>query len=74
MRKNFRMLLGIILHPYRIIRANLRRGKYESIIRKSVRENWWKKNHERMHDMSEVTNTGYTESELYKNLYRGALD
>ena len=41
-------------------------------LRVAARERQWLKNHERMHDMSELTNTAYTSSELYKNLYKGA--
>lgn len=73
MKKNFRMFVGIILHPVRVIIANLRRAKYEEQIRDNVKDNWWKKNHSRMHDMSWLTDTAYTESDLYRNLYANAL-
>lgn len=42
------------------------------VLRVQARERQWLKNHERMHDMSELTNTAYTSSELYNNLYKGA--
>ena len=74
MRKNFRLILGIVLHWPRLLRAALRRRKYENIIRERVRDNWWHINHETMHWMSKLTNTGYTESDLYKDLYRGSCD
>lgn len=67
------MFVGIILHPVRVIIANLRRAKYEEQIRDNVKENWWRKNHSRMHDMSWLTNSAYTESDLYRNLYANAL-
>ena len=73
MRKEFRMFAGIILHPVRILAARFRRAKLEEEICGNIRENWWQKNHRRMHEMSEITNTAYTKSELYGNLYAGAL-
>jgi len=68
MKKNLRMIAGIILHPVRILAANYRRSTYERIIRRHVIENWHWKNWERMHNMSVVTKTAYTKSELYGNL------
>lgn len=67
------MFAGIILHPVRILAARFRRAKLEEEIRDNIRANWWQKNHRRMHEMSEITNTAYTRSELYGNLYAGAL-
>ena len=37
-----------------------------------ARERQWVKNHERMHAMSVLTNTAYTTSDLYADLYAGA--
>lgn len=72
-KKDFRMLAGIVLHPVRMIIARLRRAKLENEIRDNIRANWWQKNHRRMHEMSEITRTAYTRSDLYGNLYAGAL-
>ena len=71
-QKSFRMIAGIILHPVRILRANARKSRMEEEIQNKVRLSWHWKNWQRMHDMSTVTNTAYTSSELYKNLYHGA--
>lgn len=68
MKKHFRMIAGIILHPVRMIVARYRRNTYENIIRRHVIENWHWKNHERMHRMSDITRTAFTKSELYHNL------
>ena len=66
--KNLRLIAGIILHPVRIWQANTRKSRMEGEIQRRVRYSWQNKNWERMHDMSTVTNTAYTSSELYKNL------
>lgn len=43
------------------------------VIRKCVRDNWWMKNHRRMHEMSTITGTAYTDSALLGNLYQCGL-
>ena len=67
-RKNLRMAAGIILHPFKMIWRNVYRYTENDILRTHAEwsENYKKWN--RMHEMSEVTNTGYTTSELYGNI------
>lgn len=72
MRKEVRMFAGIILHPVRAIFARIRRNRMSYELRNSARARTWEKNHERMHHFSSLTNTGFTESPLYGNLYAGA--
>ncbi len=62
------MIAGIILHPVRMIIARYYRKTYESIIRRHIAENWYWKDHDRMHNMSDVTNTAYTKSDIYARL------
>lgn len=66
--KHLRMIAGIILHPFRIIAANYRRDTYQRIIRRHITENWHWKNYHRMHEMSDITRTAYTKSELLGKL------
>lgn len=68
MKKHFRMIAGIILHPVRILVANYRRSTYQNIIRRHIIENWHWKNYDRMHYMSEVARTAYTKSDLLNHL------
>jgi hypothetical protein len=74
------MIAGIILHPVRLLMAWTVRESFEHTIRVKVRENWWEKNHERLHHYTWPEFPGcsvFTESEMYKmegGLYRGALD
>ena len=73
MKKHFRMIYGIIAHPFKMIIRSFYRAEENHTLMCDARERTWKKNHERMHDMSLLTNTAYTSSELYGNLYRGAI-
>lgn len=73
-RKDLRLVVGIILHPFRSIIYRMERRTNERVIRFRVKENWWHKNHERMHNMSWLCNEAYTKSDLYFNLHHGALD
>lgn len=68
MKKHLRMIAGIILHPVRVLVANINRDTYQKIINRSIafRQHW--KDHERMHNMSDVTGTAYTKSEIYARL------
>lgn len=72
-KKDLRMLAGIILHPLRVILGSIYRKERESVIRECVRDNWWMKNHRRMHEMSTITGTAYTDSALLGNLYQCGL-
>lgn len=64
-------MLTIYYFIKRLIKSRLRRDENRFLTR-CARERQWAKNHERMHAMSFVTNTAYTSSELYDNLYKGA--
>lgn len=68
-----KMLLGIILHPFkRIYELSYRQAENEHLAyRARGIENY--KNWERMHDMSEVTGTAFTESELYDQINGGGM-
>lgn len=70
--KSFRMIAGIILHPMRVVNEKFYRERENMELLENARERQWKKNHERMHEMSRLTNTAYTQSPLYGNLYYGA--
>ena len=74
MKKEMRMFAGIILHPVRVLQARIRRPYLQAKLMGDSRERTWHKNHERMHNMSVVTNTAYTSSPLYLNLYSGAVE
>lgn len=65
MKKTLRLFAGIILHPFKRVYELLYREKENEILahRAKGRNNY--KNWQRMHDMSHVTNTGYTTSPLY---------
>lgn len=72
MKKELRLIAGILLHPVKkVLRLTYRTSENEILI-SAARRRQWEKNHERMHGMSHLTNTAYTESPLYKNLYAGA--
>ncbi|MBQ9560567.1 MAG: hypothetical protein IJV08_11420 [Bacteroidaceae bacterium] len=73
MKKELRLLAGIILHPFKCIYHKFYRTTDEMVIRDRVRQSWWLKNHERMHEMSFLTNTAYTGSDLNADLHHGAL-
>ena len=68
MNKHFRIIAGIVLHPVRMIAARYRRSTYENIIRRHVNENEYWKCYHRMHEMSDVTGTAYTKSDIYPRL------
>ncbi len=70
--KTLRIFAGIILHPVRVIAMKFYRKRENEELLINARQRTWEKNHERMHNMSLLTNTAYTESFLYKNLYYGA--
>lgn len=72
MKKEFRLLAGIILHPVKKVLFFRRRRNENEILVDAARGRQFQKNHERMHRMSELTNTAYTSSPLYLNLYAGA--
>lgn len=72
MKKELRMLAGIILHPVKMVVFRLRRIDENYKLIQNARQRQWSKNHERMHDMSRLTGTAYTSSELYNDLYHGA--
>ena len=63
-RKDFRMLKGIILHPFKRVCEFVYRPSENEILKNRAegRNNYkmWR----RMHEMSDVTNTGYTTSDL----------
>ena len=72
MKKEFRLLLGIFLHPVKkIMRCTYRKSENDLLL-SAARHRQWQKNHERMHKFSFITNTAYTESPLYENMYAGA--
>ena len=74
MEKHLRMIWGIVRYPIkRMLEIRYRQEENQELI-SECRARTWKKNHERMHWMSIVTDTAYTGSELYNNLYRGAPD
>ena len=62
------MIAGIILHPVRMIVARYYRNTYQNIIRRGIAERQYWKDRDRMHHMSDVTNTAYTKSEIYARL------
>lgn len=64
-KKDFRMLAGIILHPFKMLR-NRKRENALLVQKAEMSRNY--KMWERMHDMSDVTNTAYTSSDLYRQL------
>lgn len=68
MNKHLRMIAGIILHPVRMIVARYYRNTYQNIIRRNIAERQHWKDYDRMHYMSDVTNTAYTRSEIYARL------
>lgn len=72
MNKNLRIIVGIILHPARVLMSYWMRNTYQRIIQRDIRMNWHWKNYDRMHYMTEIitTNCGHTKSELYQNLDR----
>ena len=72
--KTLRIFAGIILHPVRVIAMKFYRKRENEELLMNARQRTWEKNHERMHNMSLLTNTAYTESFLYKNLYYGAQE
>lgn len=77
MNKHLRMIAGIILHPVRLLMAWTNRKAFEYTIRVKIRENWWEKNHERLHHYVGKDFPGcctFTHSELINDMYRGALD
>lgn len=72
MKSLFRFVAGIILHPFRVCAMQFYRKRENMALLMNARQRAWEKNHERMHEMSLLTNTAYTESPLYMNLYHGA--
>ena len=72
MKSLFRFVAGIILHPFRVFAMKFYRKRENMELLLNARQRAWEKNHERMHAMSLLTNTAYTESLLYGNLYNGA--
>lgn len=77
MKKHFRMIAGIILHPVKVIFHLFYRKEDEYDIRSNILDNWWNKNHERMHHFGPFefpSASCFNHSELYGNLYHGALD
>lgn len=76
MKKHLRMIAGIILHPVKVIFHLFYRKKDEYDIRSNILDNWWNKNHERMHrfDGYDFPDTSsFTHSPLYRNLSHGAF-
>lgn len=72
MKSLFRLFAGIILHPVRVIVMMSYRKRENQELLMNARDRTWHDNHERMHHMSFLTNTAYTKSSLYDNLYFGA--
>ena len=72
MKKEFRMFAGILLHPVKMIAQKFYRKSDNCKLLQAARRRQFEKNHERMHAMSQLTNTAYTQSPLYLNLYAGA--
>lgn len=72
MKSLFRFVAGIVLHPFRVFAMKFYRKRENMELLMNARQRMWEKNWERMHEMSHLTNTGYTTSPLYKNLYYGA--
>lgn len=72
MKKEMRMFAGILLHPAKKIFRLTYRKSENDILLSRARRRQWEKNHERMHEMSLLTNTAYTKSPLCDNLYFGA--
>ena len=76
MRKHFRMIAGIVLHPVRMYIAWQREVRLQGQIQYGIRENWYNKNHERLHrfDGLDFPNTcSFVHSELHNNMFRGAI-
>lgn len=72
MKSSFKLFAGIVLHPVRVIAMKFYRKRENMELLMNARQRAWEKNHERMHSMSLLTNTAYTESFLYRNLYYGS--
>ena len=72
MKKELRMLAGIILHPVRVIVSRLYWSAKATQLKTDARERQWSKNHERMHHFAVLCGQAYTKSDLYGNLYHGA--
>jgi len=72
MKKELRMLAGIILHPVRVIVSRLYWSAKATQLKTDARERQWSKNHERMHHFAALCDQAYTKSDLYGNLYHGA--
>lgn len=68
--KTYRIIIGIIAHPFKVLAHRFYRSADELSIQSRVRRNAEYKAWERMHNMSEVTNTGYTTSEIYEKLMK----
>ena len=76
MRKHFRIIAGIILHPVKMFVMSLYREDDEYQIRTGVLNNWMQKNHERVHrfEGEDFPDTcSFVHSELWTNLSRGAF-
>ncbi len=72
MKKELRMLAGIILHPVRVIVSRLYWSAKATQLKMDARERQWSKNHERMHHFAILCGQAYTKSDLYRDLYHGA--
>lgn len=75
MRKELRLLAGIILHPVKVLHHKFYRKSDEYAIRSRIRANWERKNWERMHMFgTEFPGcSAYTRSDLYHNTLQGAF-
>lgn len=71
--KTLNIIIGIMVHPFKSVYYAWTRQERMHEIRKEIKQSWWHKNHERMHNMSLITKTTYIHSELYDDLYKGAL-
>ena len=74
MRKHFRMICGIIFHPFKRVYEIF--SRYRSIENDELwfaaRKRVSKNNLERMHHFAALCKKAYYNSPLYNNLYQGA--
>lgn len=76
MKKELRLIAGIILHPVKVLYHKFYRSADEYTIRCRVKLNWESKNYERMHRFGGAdfpSCSAFTKSPLYDNLLQGAL-
>lgn len=67
--KTMRIFAGIILHPAKVVWMKCYRKQENELLARGADRRYNFKAWARMHDMSEVTNTAYTSSDIYKQIF-----